>query len=118
MYVERNGRPAPRDPWSYRQTGSYQKFNAAKRCSQIVLLHPNNEAISQTRLAGHAESLWRSDLANHPLNVHLVIVSSYLVNWQEYIESLASELEQIVRVNYDVHNKTYLHNTATTDRRR
>lgn len=107
MYVERNGRSAPRDPWSYRQTGNYHKFNATKSCSQIVLLHPNNEAIAQTRLEGHAESPWTADLANHPLNVHLVIISSYLVNWQEYVESIATELEQIVRL-YISQNNTYL----------
>jgi hypothetical protein len=95
MYIEPNGKTPPRDPWSFRQTGVYHKSSAANSVNQVVILHPNSEAVVQTNLEAceHATNLV---LAKHPLNVHLMIVSTYLVHWQDYIESLASELEQLV----------------------
>lgn len=98
MYAELNGRQAPRDPWSFRQTGVYHKYTASNNCNRIILLHPNDEAVAQDKLRGYAQSPHRAVLAKHPLNVHLVVLSSYLGSWQDQIESLASELELIVRM--------------------
>jgi hypothetical protein len=112
MYVERNGKRPPRDPWSIRQTGVVHKFSAAMCSSQAILLHPNNEAVAQARLEAFAASANRSALAQHPLNLHLVIISSYISNWQEYIESLASELEQIVRTVLGRSSNQHLQDTA------
>jgi hypothetical protein len=100
MYVERNGRRPPRDTWSFRQTGVVHKFSREMCSSQIVVLHPNNEAVAQTKLEALAESSHKAEVTQHPLNVHLVIIWSYLANWQDYIESLASDLEQIVSGYY------------------
>jgi hypothetical protein len=97
MYVELNGRRS-RDPWSFRQTGGYHKFSATSNCNRVILLHPNDEALAQYKLENHAKSSHKSALAQHPLNIHLIVISSYLINWQDYIEYLASEVEQIVRI--------------------
>lgn len=99
MYVELNGRRPPRDTWSFRQTGVVQKFSAGRCSSQIILLHPNNEAVAQTKLEVLAESAHKAEVTRHPLNVHLIIIWSYLANWQDHIESLASDLEQIVSLS-------------------
>lgn len=96
MYVEPNGRRLPRDPWSIRRTGVYHKSSAAYSINQVVLLHSNSETIAQARLEGLAESPRKSALTSHPLNIHLLIILSYLVHWPDNIESLAGELEQIV----------------------
>lgn len=96
MYVERNGRRPPRDPWSIRQTGVSHKFSSGRGCSEVIILHPTNEAIVQTHLENMAESTHRADLTSHPLNIHLAILSTYLANWQGHIESLAEDLEHIV----------------------
>jgi hypothetical protein len=95
MYVERNGKQLPRDPWSFRQTGVVHKYSAMKGTSQVILLHPNSEALAQIKLKDHAES-HHSAMAEHPLNMHLIIISLYLTNWQDHLEFLASELEHIV----------------------
>ena len=60
------------------------------------MLHPNEHSSAQQRLEAFASSLERRSLAEHPMNVHLVAISSYLVHWQEHIESLAKSLEEIV----------------------
>lgn len=101
MYIERNGKELPRNPWSYRQTGVYHKFSIINGSSQIIVINPNDEAVAQSRLEKYTESSHRDELAKHPLNVHLVVLSSYLVNWGEYIEDLARDLEQIVSRELD-----------------
>jgi hypothetical protein len=98
MYVESNGKSSPYDPWSFRQTGAHHKYSVKDNSHRVILLHPNDRAIAQSRLKGHAQSCRKAALASHPLNVHLMVLSSYLINWQDYIESLAKELESIVRV--------------------
>jgi hypothetical protein len=117
MYVELNGKRAPRDPWSFRQTGVYHRFSTANSNSQIILLHPNNEAVAQSKLETLAQSEHKADLMKHPLNIHVVIISAYLTNYQEHIESLADELEQIVS-NYKRPSRLYtgLTTTAPTHR--
>ena len=97
MYVEHNGKQGAGDPWSFRQTGSFHSFCAATRRNRVILLHPKENAVAQRRLENFTEFLLEADLAQHPLNTHLVVISSYLANWQDHIESLARELEQIVR---------------------
>ena len=96
MYVEPSGRPSPRDPWSFRQTGVEHRYEPDTNRSYIILLHPKEESAAQERLEDHASSSSRFALASHPLNVHLVILSSYLVHWQSHIESLAETLSDIV----------------------
>jgi Mg2+ and Co2+ transporter CorA len=97
MYVEPSGRVAPRDPWSYRQTGIAHKYESETNSNLIVMLNPKESSAAQSRLEKHANSPKRERLAGHPLNVHLVILSSYLAHWQDYIESLAQALEEIQR---------------------
>ncbi|KAF2708726.1 hypothetical protein K504DRAFT_534314 [Pleomassaria siparia CBS 279.74] len=95
MYVEPSGRQPPRDIWSFRQTGVGHKYERSVNRNTIVLLHNNDESTAQARLEKHATCQERFALAAHPLNVHLVIVSSYVVHWQDHIESLARSLQDI-----------------------
>lgn len=96
MYIEPNGRRPPRDVWSFRQTGAYHRFEASTQKNCVVLLHPNDEAKAQARLESFLEPTKTMQLGNHPLNLHLVVISSYIVHWQDHTVDLASELEQIV----------------------
>lgn len=96
MYVEHNGKEGAGDHWSFRQTGNFHRFCARNNRNWVILLHPKDNAIAQKRLEAFTEFSLEADLAQHPLNTHLVVISSYLSNWQDHIESLAGELEQIV----------------------
>jgi hypothetical protein len=111
MYVERNGRRPPRDTWSFRQTGVMHKFSFESCSSQIVIIHPSDDAVAQSKLEAMAESSHRAQLTRHPLTVHLIIIWSYLANWQDHIESLASDLEQIVSA-YRTHIQAKLTNDS------
>ncbi|KAI4948625.1 hypothetical protein J4E86_007973 [Alternaria arbusti] len=97
MYVERNGKRPPRDIWSFRQTGVTHKFASEGCSSQVVVIHPNDEAVAQSKLEAMIDYSDTAQLAQHPLTVHIVILLSYLPNWQDHLESLASDLEQIRR---------------------
>lgn len=96
MYVEPSGRPSPRDPWSFRQTGVEHLYDSSNDRNLIVLLHPNDRAAAQGRLEELADSQHRFNLIAHPLHAHLVIMSSYLKHWQEYLECLAKSVLDIV----------------------
>lgn len=96
LYIEPNGRPSPKDPWSLRQTGVYQKYSRSGNCTFGMLLHPNSNSVAQTRLETAAETRNENHgLREHPLNMHLIILSSYFNHWQAYIESLAAEVGKI-----------------------
>ena len=96
MYVEPSGRRVPRDPWSIRQTGVDHKYESNTNRSAILLLHAKENAMAQEMLETHADSQNRIELASHPLNTHLVIISSNMVHWQPHIEFLAEGLADIV----------------------
>ncbi|RYO54920.1 hypothetical protein AA0116_g9310 [Alternaria tenuissima] len=83
--------------YQFIQTGVMHKFSFESRSSQIVIIHPSDDAVAQSKLEAMAESSHRAQLTRHPLTVHLIIIWSYLANWQDHIESLASDLEQIRR---------------------
>ena len=97
MYVEPSGRLSPRDPWSYRQTGVEHKYFSQSNRNSIILLNPKAESRAENRFEQHACSVERHALAMHPMHTHLVIVSVYMTYWQEYLESLAASLQDIVR---------------------
>lgn len=77
------------------------------------MIHPNDEALAQSKLEAMVESSNTAQLTQHPLMVHLVILLSYLANWQDYLESLASDLEQIVS-RFHIQHMQSSHMTATT----
>jgi len=114
MYIERNGRRPPRDIWSFRQTGVTHKFSSDRCSSQVVVIHPNDETVVQSKLEAMAESSNTAQLTQHPLAIHLFILLSYLANWEDYLESLASDLEQSVSKYHTQYTK-YSQTTATKD---
>lgn len=97
MYIEPNRRRPPKDPWSFRQTGVYHKSSKANNVNKVLLIHPTDESAAETKIEGLVSSSHKAALTRHPLHIHLLILSSYLFHWQDYIESKADELEQIVR---------------------
>lgn len=97
LYIQPNGRLPPKDPWSLRQVGVYHRYSTADCRSFSILLHPESTAVAQTRLETIVEqSSNRQLLQEHPLNVHLIILSSYTNFWQAYIEQLARKVGHIV----------------------
>lgn len=104
VYVEMNGKSPPKDQWSLRQTGVYQRCSPSDGSSVLILLHPMDSTSAQERLeylAGSKLQDERDLLEEYPLHLHLVILSSYLNNWQAYIESLVSMFTILVSTTID-----------------
>ncbi|KAF2837145.1 hypothetical protein M501DRAFT_995677 [Patellaria atrata CBS 101060] len=96
MYVEPNGRRLGRDPWSYRQTGLYHRYQAKGSTNIFVLLHPKSDSVVQQRIESCSRSPEeKQSLAEHPMYLHLIILKSYTAHWQSYIEDLADGLAKI-----------------------
>ncbi|KAF2738921.1 hypothetical protein EJ04DRAFT_560183 [Polyplosphaeria fusca] len=95
MYIEPNGRKSPKDPWSFRQTVVYHGYDSLHDRNRIIVLHPKENSAAQEKLESVATSRERDILATHPLNVHLLIISSYMIHWPNHSESLAKELQEI-----------------------
>jgi Mg2+ and Co2+ transporter CorA len=92
-FFERNHRNTG-DPWSLRQTGVYQRFDTATNNSVWTLIKPSHYL--QVRLRDKLHTLARRPQlrpVRHML-LHLVIVSSTLEGWAEYITTQQDVLER------------------------
>ncbi|GAB7347543.1 hypothetical protein MBLNU459_g4435t2 [Dothideomycetes sp. NU459] len=87
-YIEANGRRAPRDPFSMRHTGVCHQYDPRSKSNVAIILHPMPESRAEKRLKALSGP---SSPGDHPLNIHFLILSSYLSNWQAYIETLAEQ---------------------------
>lgn len=90
MYVEKNGRKPPKDPWSMRQTGVFHQYSSSNNTSLFIFLHPMKNSVAQRRLEALFEKGDRAGaLSQEAMDIHVLLFSSYLNNWQVYIEELA-----------------------------
>ncbi|KAI9775067.1 MAG: hypothetical protein M1839_001459 [Geoglossum umbratile] len=89
-YMEKNGRETG-DPWSLRQSGVYQKVDAQTENSVWILLQPA-ESIRR-RLRKNLEELGEHTPDRDPFRYHILILSSSLRNWNEYIVDVNRELD-------------------------
>ena len=85
-FPENNGRTDGADPWSIRQTGVYQSFDATSKTSVWILINPRQNTAADTRLKdllGSRKKLSTSE-GQLPL-VGLVVLSTYFSNWRTYM---------------------------------
>jgi len=97
MYVEPSGRPNGRDPWSFRQTGVYQRYDGQGTGTVSVLLHPKLNSAAQKKIESSTQNEFDPHaLARSPLSIHLFILKSYIPYWTDFLESSAASLSQMV----------------------
>jgi hypothetical protein len=97
MYVEKNGRKPPKDPWSMRQTGVFHRYSSSNNTSLFIFLHPMKNSVAQRRLEALFEKEGRAGaLSQEAMDIHVLLFSSYLNNWQVYIEELARIFKSLV----------------------
>ena len=90
-YVEPNGRTIG-DPVSRRQTGMFHHYDSRKQENFAILLNPMENSRAESRL----KDMRVEDNSRSPLDLHRLILSSYIPNWRPYIESLAEQLSSLV----------------------
>lgn len=84
------------NPWSLRQTAVYQGVDYSTDTSTFILLQPSSYI--ERRLGDKLHAITH-DESSHELRhilLHLVLLSSSLVNWRHYIATQISDLEQLV----------------------
>ena len=95
MYVEPKEDEGPNE-WSYRQTCVYHQHSIISKSSRIILLHPNGKTVAQNRIEELVHQSPEEKVSDHPMNIHLVVLSAYLANWPEYNEGIANEISDLV----------------------
>ncbi|KAH8161553.1 hypothetical protein CIB48_g6688 [Xylaria polymorpha] len=83
------------NPWSLRQTAVYQGVDYSTDTSTFILLQPSSYI--ERRLGDKLHAITH-DESSHELRhilLHLVLLSSSLVNWRHYIATQISDLEQL-----------------------
>jgi hypothetical protein len=89
------------EPWVIRQIGVYQQYSKSTKKSIWMLLccRPNSEVHQKiTHLLQDIKEI--SFAFEHPVVLHLLLASSYLHNWQDYMGYYESELLKKVNTTF------------------
>jgi hypothetical protein len=84
------------NPWSLRQTAVYQGVDHSTGASAFIFLQPSSYI--EKRLSDKLYAITQDD-SLHGLRhilLHVVLLSSSLVNWDRYISTQVSDLERLV----------------------
>ena len=105
LYIEKNGRRAPRDRWSVRQTGIFHNVRLNQQDNCYILIHPMINSAVENRLDGLLTQPNAAQLFDqNPLMIHVLILSSYLENWQPYMETISQTYKSLVS-SYQHHTR-------------
>jgi len=95
QYMAKNGRNRG-NPWSLRRTGVYQKVDSETGSSCWILLHPSSEVeeLAENALRDRVLSYGASNQSalGDPMFLHVLFLSTMVDSWDEYVESLYSQL--------------------------
>ncbi|GLB02242.1 hypothetical protein AtubIFM57258_003584 [Aspergillus tubingensis] len=104
-YVENTGRRLI--PWSWRHTGVYhhrrQPSQNEKGYDFFILLHPNEDSISDKRILNGLgifedsrlqPGLNRNEARDQSILVHSLVLSSFICNWRWYLQYLGDRFEK------------------------
>lgn len=92
QFFERNNRNHG-DLWSLRQTGVFQKLSASTSKTTWILLHISKKARAVLEDKLKNTDIWKQ----HPLLLHITILSSLATDWTAYLQHLHALLGDLVR---------------------
>jgi hypothetical protein len=96
-YMEPNNRHKGKDGWSLRQTGVYHHYDPETKSNTCFLMHPRECSTAQHQISAQFDNAGNTTLCkNDPLDLHILLLSSYLENWQLYINELTEEFKPLV----------------------
>lgn len=95
--MARNGR-SQGDPWSSRQTGIYQQYCFKRRYSSWILLQVSEDMRRQlgTVLSHSSQDQNKNE---HPMFLHLMLISIAARDWHDYLEHLQAQLSSLVHIS-------------------
>jgi hypothetical protein len=83
--------------WVIRQIGIYQQYLKSTGKSIWVFLHCEPDSSGQKLVTSVLEDGQKClSLQKHPIEIHLLLISSYLQKWREYMSFYETELLQKV----------------------
>lgn len=87
----------PDEPWSIRQTAVYHQQRCRTDESIFLMLHPlyGSHADTQLRQSLKQEDA-RQGYVQRPINIHILMVTSYLSRWRDYLLYYEDEVQQLV----------------------
>ena len=94
-YVERNERPSDPMPWSVRQMGLYQQYDQAANRDIVLLIHAS-ESVQRRILEDISIAPAETKPWEHWTIMPMLVCSSLLKHWHEYVEHLDREACNIV----------------------
>ena len=84
------------EPWSLRKTGVYQQVDFDKNASCWIMLQPSDDVEKLSERALHDRSQAGNCQSRDPMFLHVLFLSTMVDSWDEYIESLHSQLQTSV----------------------
>jgi hypothetical protein len=93
--VELHGRSDHTDPWSVRQYAVYERSRQSAKSSEFLLInHTASQSLSQRLKAIRNGTV---EAPTSSTSVHLILVSSAIMQWSHYCNFLEEQLNQLVR---------------------
>lgn len=92
--------------WTIRQTGVFHRYDPAARRSIWIILNPMPHSKVQRRLdqAAAVGNGWGQHSSIDWHHLHLLVISSYLVNWRWYLNDLNDNISQSVSFEHLLRN--------------
>ena len=104
VYVEEN-RGKEKVSWPIRQTAVFHRFVPGRSTGNLwVFIYPMPNTVLQRRL--QSSVMQRNGTRDYKsgLQLHPLVISSYLDNWRWYLKALSAEFEEIVSFKVLSHN--------------
>jgi hypothetical protein len=89
------------NPWSRRHTGVYHHHDVEKNFDLFILLQSIANSTAEARLLdivrkGKEDKEELTRMCNNPYRMHLLLASSYFLNWRWYLRKLAKDFNERV----------------------
>ncbi|KAF2120059.1 hypothetical protein BDV96DRAFT_628618 [Lophiotrema nucula] len=83
-------------PWVIRQTGVYQSYDKRTKRSVWLVMNSNSDFSAKSQiLECLLQSHGRTQMANHPLWLHTILLTRHILSWSGYCNYYESSLEEI-----------------------
>jgi hypothetical protein len=87
------------NPWVIRHTGIYQIHNKKGSRSTLLIVNPSPNALFDDYLRKRLQQVsGRSTIVSTPTIVHMMLISSHLQSWRDYLEDHETLLLKLVKL--------------------
>ena len=96
-YAEARSKGDGLSQWSFRQIGVYQRYSASSHQSVWFLIFPMRDTPTERDLVHKLDgSCGDQPLSDHPLSIHVFLLSTRMNNWRLCISQFEKEVWKLV----------------------